>query len=45
MKDREYARVQPVEPEAQEAESVEVVAVIESEDIGEQFVLNDIWFT
>lgn len=45
MKDREFARVQPVKPEAQEAESGEVVAVIESEDIEEQFMLNDIWFT
>lgn len=45
MKDREFARVQPVKPEAKEAESGEVVAVIESEDIEEQFMLNDIWFT
>ena len=43
--EREIARVQQVEPEVPEAESGEVVAVIESEDIGEQFMLNDIWFT
>lgn len=45
MEDREYARVQPVEPETQEAENVDKAAVIESEDVGEQFALNDIWFT